>query len=228
MTKKNAKTKDKQSKNQLLTKEEKALQEMDDETQIKLGLKNAIELYYKKDKDGKKGISFRNLDKPKTREQKNKIMDEFYSAFGVRNLSIVDVLLHHSAMVIKTSNDDFSDNNLNFAHSFLREIKPQNPLEAMLAIQMLGTHTLSCKMLANANLSNQTFEGVSENINRATKLTRTFISQMEALKKHRSKGDQKITVEHINVNDGGKISINEANTQINNRVAELINDKGVG
>jgi hypothetical protein len=50
---------------------------------------------------------------------------------------------------------------------------------------------------------------------------------MEALKKHRSKGDQKITVEHINVNDGGKISINETNTQINNRISEMTGE-GVG
>jgi len=50
---------------------------------------------------------------------------------------------------------------------------------------------------------------------------------MDALKKYRSKGDQKITVEHININDGGKAFIGTANTQINNSIEEMIKG-GVG
>jgi hypothetical protein len=176
MTKEITKTKNKKSKNQILTKEKKTPQEMDDKTNIEFGLKNIVELYYKKDKKGISNISLKDSDKPRSNEEAHKILNAFYDAFGTRNLSISDILLNNAAMVMKNSNDDYSDKNLNFAHSFLREIKPQDPLEAMLAIQMLGTHLLSCKMLANANLSNQTFEGVSENINRATKLTRTIVS----------------------------------------------------
>ncbi len=187
-----------------------------------------IELYYKEDKDGSSEIHFKGFDETQTLDERKKVINDFYSAFGVKNALITDALLHNTMMVSASSMVSNNERELNFAYSFLKEIKPRDTLEAMLAIQMLGTHTLSCKTIYKANLKDQTFAGVSENINRATKLTRTFISQMEALKKHRSKGDQKITVEHINVNDGGKISINEANTQINNRAAELINDKGVG
>jgi hypothetical protein len=36
------------------------------------------------------------------------------------------------------------------------------------------------------------------------KLTRTFTAQMECLKRYRSSGEQKVTVEHVTVNQGGK------------------------
>ncbi len=43
----------------------------------------------------------------------------------------------------------------------------------------------------------------------STKLTRTFIAQMEALDKHRGKGQQKMTVEHVHVNEGGQAIIGD-------------------
>ena len=87
----------------------------------------------------------------------------------------------------------------------------------MLAIQMLGNHLLASKTIYRANLSNQNFEAVSENINRATKLSRTFMAQMEGLKKYRNKDGQKIKVEHVNINDGGKAVINSTINQQNNK-----------
>jgi len=36
------------------------------------------------------------------------------------------------------------------------------------------------------------------------KLTRTYAAQMEALKRYRSNGSQKVTVEHVTVNEGGQ------------------------
>ena len=44
-------------------------------------------------------------------------------------------------------------------------------------------------------------------VNRATKLSRNFIALIEALNKHRGKGGQKMTVEHVHVNDGGQAVI---------------------
>lgn len=35
------------------------------------------------------------------------------------------------------------------------------------------------------------------------KLSRTYAAQMEALRKHRKKGRQKMTVEHVHVHEGG-------------------------
>jgi hypothetical protein len=36
------------------------------------------------------------------------------------------------------------------------------------------------------------------------KLTRTFATQMEALKRYRTGGEQKVTVQHVSVSEGGQ------------------------
>jgi hypothetical protein len=36
------------------------------------------------------------------------------------------------------------------------------------------------------------------------KLARTFAAQVEALRKHRTGGEQQVTVQHVNVSDGGQ------------------------
>ena len=92
----------------------------------------------------------------------------------------------------------------NSTMAILSGIQPQDELEGMLAIQMIGIHNMAMEMMKRAMLSEQTIDGVNLNVNRIAKLTRTFIAQLKALDKHRGRGQQKITVEHVTVNEGGQ------------------------
>jgi hypothetical protein len=92
----------------------------------------------------------------------------------------------------------------NIAMAILNGVHPKDETEAMLAIQMIGVHNVAMETLSRAMLSNQTFEGKQASVNQATKLIRAFTTQMEALKKYRTGGQQKVTVEHVHVNEGGK------------------------
>ena len=42
-------------------------------------------------------------------------------------------------------------------------------------------------------------------------MLRTFTAQMEALKKYRTGGEQKMTVEHVHVNEGGQAIVGTVN-----------------
>jgi hypothetical protein len=53
-------------------------------------------------------------------------------------------------------------------------------------------------------LPNQDFVFRRENLNQAGKLSRTFATLLEALNRHRGKGQQKVTVEHVHVYQGGQ------------------------
>jgi hypothetical protein len=55
-----------------------------------------------------------------------------------------------------------------------------------------------------AMLGEQTFEGRRENLSQANKLSRTYATLLEALNRHRGKGQQKVTVEHVHVHEGGQ------------------------
>ena len=55
-----------------------------------------------------------------------------------------------------------------------------------------------------AIIGDQTFEGRRENLAQANKLSRTYATLLEALNRHRGKGQQKVTVEHVHVHSGGQ------------------------
>jgi hypothetical protein len=55
-----------------------------------------------------------------------------------------------------------------------------------------------------AMMGEQTFEGRRENLAQANKLSRTYATLLEALNRHRGKGQQKVTVEHVHVHPGGQ------------------------
>jgi hypothetical protein len=97
----------------------------------------------------------------------------------------------------------------NAAMAAIIEIDPQDSAELMLASQMVAVHNISMEMSARAMLENQTFNGVEANIKRITKLMRTYTTQMEALNRYRTKGQQKITVQHVKVETGGQAIVGD-------------------
>jgi hypothetical protein len=59
-------------------------------------------------------------------------------------------------------------------------------------------------MLSARMLKDQPFEGYRENLNQANKRSRTYTLLLDALNRHRGKGQQKVTVEHVHVHSGGQ------------------------
>jgi hypothetical protein len=86
----------------------------------------------------------------------------------------------------------------------LHGIKPGDELEGMLAAQMLAAHNAAMESFRRAMLPEQTAGGRQDNLNAANKLTRSFATLLDALNKHRGKGQQKVTVEHVHVHNGGQ------------------------
>jgi hypothetical protein len=86
----------------------------------------------------------------------------------------------------------------------LMGIGPRDELEGMLAAQLLAAHNAAMECYRRAMLGEQTFEGRRENLSQANKLSRTYALLLDALNRHRGKGQQKVTVEHVHVNAGGQ------------------------
>ena len=91
-------------------------------------------------------------------------------------------------------------------------LKPQDELEGMLLGQMIGCHYAAMECFKRAMIPNQSFEGRQSALNYANKLTRTYATQLEALDKHRGKGQQKVTVEHVHVHQGGQAIVGTVHT----------------
>ena len=86
----------------------------------------------------------------------------------------------------------------------LTGIKPQRPVETMLAMQMIATHEAAMECLRRAMLADQTVEGRDLNLKHATRLMSVYERQVAALDKHRGKGQQNVTVKHVHVAEGGQ------------------------
>jgi hypothetical protein len=74
----------------------------------------------------------------------------------------------------------------------------------MIAAQLLAAHNAAMECYRRAMISEQSFEGRREALNQANKLSRTYASLLDALNRHRGKGQQKVTVEHVHVHSGGQ------------------------
>ncbi|MCZ6804231.1 MAG: hypothetical protein O7D86_09940 [Proteobacteria bacterium] len=92
----------------------------------------------------------------------------------------------------------------NGAIAMYQALEPQDDLEQLLTAQMVATHNMAMEFSKRAMLTGQPPDGINANVNRVTKLMRTFTAQVEALKKYRTGGKQTIQVQHVNVNEGGQ------------------------
>jgi len=70
------------------------------------------------------------------------------------------------------------------------------------AIQLIACHTVAMECYRRA--MNSQLPARDYHLNQANKLSRTYATLLESLNKHRGKGQQKVTVEHVHVHQGGQ------------------------
>jgi hypothetical protein len=109
-----------------------------------------------------------------------------------------------SSLWVEHSDSEQRVRQFNAAITALKGMKPGDELEGMLSAQLIAIHNATMECCRRAMLGNQTFEGRRESLNQANKLSRTYAALTEALDRHRGKGQQRITVEHVNVHAGGQ------------------------
>ncbi len=92
----------------------------------------------------------------------------------------------------------------NTALAVLGALRPRDEMEAMLMVQTIGVHNLLMDALRGAIVQGQTLEWKKHYANCAAKMARMFLDQMEQLRRYRGGHQQKMTIEHVHVNEGGQ------------------------
>ncbi|TCT04523.1 hypothetical protein EDC22_1152 [Tepidamorphus gemmatus] len=108
------------------------------------------------------------------------------------------------ALWLKHSDPATRDKQYSATIAALVGIGPKDELEGMMAAQLIAAHNAAMECYRRAMIGEQTFEGRRENLAQANKLSRTYATLLEALNRHRGKGQQKVTVEHVHVHSGGQ------------------------
>ena len=110
---------------------------------------------------------------------------------------------------------------VNPALAAMGQMKPRDAIEGMLMAQLIAAHEAAMECYRRGMIPDQTFEGRRENLNQANKLSRTYAALTDTLNRHRGKGQQRITVEHVNVHAGGQAIVGASP-----RGMEAVEDRG--
>jgi hypothetical protein len=113
---------------------------------------------------------------------------------------------------VKHSNKEARDGQFGATVAALIGIGPKDEIEGMMAAQLIAAHNAAMECYRRAMIGEQTFEGHRENLTQANKLSRTYAVLLDALNRHRGKGQQKVTVEHVHVHAGGQAVVGMVET----------------
>jgi len=123
-------------------------------------------------------------------------------ALGTTDWDFLDGFLNQLANAGSVG-PEIAEKGINFMLAVVKGIKPRDQIEAMLAAQMAAVHTATMTFARRLNHV-ETIQQQDSAERAFNKFARTFAAQMEALKRYRTGGEQKVTVQHVNVSEGGQ------------------------
>jgi hypothetical protein len=131
-------------------------------------------------------------------------------ALGTTDADFLDGLLGQLANA-GSQGREVDERGLNFMLSVVKGVAPKDQLETMLAAQMAAIHAAT--MTFAHRLSHVETIPQQDSAERAfNKLARTFAAQLEALRRYRTGGEQKVTVQHVSVNDNAQAIVGNVST----------------
>jgi hypothetical protein len=124
------------------------------------------------------------------------------NALGTLDSSFMNGLVHQLAQASQRDGE-IDEHDLNFMLSFIKGIEPRDQIESTLAAQMVAIH-MEMMRFAGSQSRIETIAQQDSAMRAFNQLARTFAAQLEALKRYRTGGEQKVTVQHVSVSDGGQ------------------------
>jgi hypothetical protein len=109
-----------------------------------------------------------------------------------------------STLWLEQSHKEAQTEHFRAAAAAMAGIAPRDEVEGMAAALIVATHSAAMECYRRAMIAGQPSQGRQENLRQAGKLSRVFADLMLALDKHRGKGQQRVTVEHVHVHRGGQ------------------------
>lgn len=145
----------------------------------------------------------------------------FKEALGTANPDFANGILKQLA---SSQSGTIDERDLNFMLSVIAGIKPNDQLEAMLATQMAAVHIEMMKFVRKLGRA-EYLEHQDSAEGALNKLARTFTTQMETLKRYRTGGEQKVTVQHVSVGEGGQAIVGNVTQDVRGPVSQKSADK---
>jgi hypothetical protein len=122
---------------------------------------------------------------------------------GTKYTELGEEIIHFGTLATLGALSQKDEHRLQTVMQMLLEEKPKDQIEARLLTQAHALYTQGMKNLARAEEAEYPY--VAElRMKLALKLLRAHNDTLEALRRHRQCGEQRVVVQHVQVNDGGK------------------------
>lgn len=130
---------------------------------------------------------------------------------GTHQLDFGLYLINRTVQAMRNNSPgaEYLDEQANEVCAAMIDLAPRDAFEGLLISQMLAVYaqSMECMRIATIDDNKSHPDRFSQLTNQSVKLMRTYVAQIEALKKYRTGGQQKMIVEHIHVNEGGQAVI---------------------
>jgi hypothetical protein len=124
--------------------------------------------------------------------------------YGTKTELAAELLLMTALSALGQKGDAY----LELMTSMAAEMEPRGAVEAMLVTQMSATHVTITNMSARVQHA-ESVESREAYERSMTRLSRTFLAQMDQLKKYRAKAQQTVRVERVEVKEGGQAIVGD-------------------
>jgi len=123
---------------------------------------------------------------------------------GARTGEFADRIIAQAAGALVSPKPKSADVRVIEGFAAITEMAPQNATEAMLATQMFAVHEAALLFLRRAP-NDEYHTAADADVLRAVRLMRVFTEQLAAMERLKGRaGQQKVTVEHVHVHEGGQ------------------------
>ncbi|MHA6289137.1 hypothetical protein [Maricaulis sp. CAU 1757] len=139
---------------------------------------------------------------PKFKDDKN--LERLAATFAVADDDAVTALMQTLAGTTEAQIAAGRLSPLNGMSGLVHDLAPRDAAESMLCCQMVVVHMQIMECIRRASIDGQSLKARDIHLRHAERHMRIFTQQLDALNKHRGKGQQKVTVEHVTVNEGGQ------------------------
>jgi hypothetical protein len=119
-------------------------------------------------------------------------------AFGTADIEFMERTLHQVLNAVSGGTTNITEHQFNGVIASVAAIEPRDEIEAMLATQMTAAQDAAMVLLRQMQNADTIVQRDSAG-NLAGKFMRIYTTQMEALRRHRSPGEQRVVVQHVHL-----------------------------
>jgi hypothetical protein len=128
------------------------------------------------------------------------------AALGTASIEFVDATLYQLQAAARLPNSGVSEMAVNAALAMIESEQPRNETECAIVVQMACVHGATMAVLGRLSEA-YGHRNVLAAATAASRLSRTFATLVETLRRLRSGGSQVIRIERVDVRDGGQAVI---------------------